>query len=137
MADRIIIVALIGLAIAAGWGAVLLWRWRRVQQLREEILLSDLVPLGRPAVVAFSAPGCAECYTRQLPALERLRAALGDTVTVCTVSALEYSDLVRRIGILTVPSSVVVDPQGAIKQLNLGYASDVRLRDQILSLQHR
>jgi hypothetical protein len=128
MFERVII--LIGLAflIAVGWAAIRLWlAWK----LRTATPLADLAPSGRPAVIAFSTPSCVECRVRQAPALSRLAAALGDQVTVRSLSALEHPDLVKKIGILTVPATIVLDSAGKLRHLNLGYASDVRLREQL------
>jgi hypothetical protein len=134
MVERLLILALVALAIAAGWGLLQLWRRTRLRQLRGEAPLAGLVPPGRPAVVAFSTPTCAECRTRQTPALARLVATFGDSVTVRSLSALEHLDLVERVGILTVPATVVLDSQGQVRCLNLGYASDDRLREQVAAL---
>jgi hypothetical protein len=133
MLERILLLLLLTLAVAAGWGLLRLWQAMKLRRLRAQTPLAELVPRGRPAVVAFSAPSCAECHTRQAPALERLRAALGDTVTVRSLSALDHPDLVRLIGILTVPATIVLDQHGHVRHLNLGYASDERLREQVLS----
>lgn len=133
MLERFLILFLLGLAIAAGWGLLRLWRAAKLRHLRAEAPLSILIPPGRPAVVAFSTPTCAECHTRQAPALARLAASLGDSVTVRSLSALEHLDLVQRIGILTVPATVVLDRDGQVRHLNLGYTSDERLREQVSS----
>ena len=131
MLDRILILSLLVLAIAIGWGLLRLWRMAKLRRLSGEAPLIDLIPIGRPTVVAFSTPSCAECRTRQAPALARLTAALGDSVTVHSLSALEHPELVDRIGILTVPATVILDPRGRVRGLNLGYASDDRLREQL------
>jgi hypothetical protein len=134
MLERILILSLLALAIAAGWGLLWLWRAWKLRRLRAEAPLTAVAPLGRPAVVAFSTPSCAECRTRQAPALERLAATLGASVTVRSISALDHPELVGKIGILTVPATVVVDADGAVRHLNLGYASDARLREQVLGV---
>jgi thiol-disulfide isomerase/thioredoxin len=131
MLDRILILIALALLIAAGWGVLRLWRRVKLRRLRDVSPLVELVPVGRPAVVAFSTPSCAECRTRQAPALVRLSAALGDAVTVRSLSALEHPNLVQKIGILTVPATVVLDRDGRVRKLNLGYASDERLREQL------
>src|SRR3954470_9821205 len=133
MIERIGILIGLALMIVAGWFAIRLWSAWKLRRLRAAAPLADLVPSSRPAVIAFSTPSCAECRTRQAPALARLAAALGDQVTVCSLSALEHPDLVQRIGILTVPATVVLDSAGMVRHLNLGYASDVRLREQLAS----
>ena len=134
MLERFLILFLLALAIAAGWGLLRLWREWKLRRLRAEAPLTAVAPLGRPAVVAFSTPSCAECRTRQAPALERLAASLGTSATVRSISALDYPELVGKIGILTVPATVVVDADGTVRHLNLGYASDARLREQVLGV---
>ena len=131
MIERISILFALALLIAIGWATVRLWSAWKLRRLRAAAPLADLAPHGRPAVIAFSTPSCAECRIRQAPALLRLAAALGETVTVRSLSALEHPDLVQKIGILTVPATVVLDSAGTVRHLNLGYASDARLREQL------
>jgi hypothetical protein len=133
MIERVLIFAALVLAIVAGWGLVRVWRAWKLRQLRSASPLAAIVPTGRPAVVAFSTPSCAECRTRQAPALARLIAEVGDAVAIRSLSALDYPDLVQRIGILTVPATVVLDEAGAVRHLNLGYTSDTKLREQLLA----
>ena len=133
MFERIFMLCGLALLIAAGWATIRLWSAWKLRRLRTAAPLADLAPPGRPAVIAFSTPSCAECRTRQAPALLRLAAALGDQVTVRSLSALEHPALVQQIGILTVPATVVLDAAGTVRHLNLGYASDVRLREQLAS----
>jgi hypothetical protein len=131
MIERVGILITLAAVIMAGWAVIRLWSAWKLHRLRAAAPLADLAPAGRPAVIAFSTPSCAECRTRQAPALSRLAAALGDQVTVRSLSALEHPDLVQKIGILTVPATVVLDAAGTVRHLNLGYASDARLREQL------
>ena len=131
MVERLGILIALALLIVVGWATIRLWSAWKLRRLRAAAPLADLAPSGRPAVIAFSTPSCAECRTRQAPALSRLAAALGDQVTVRSLSALEHPDLVQKIGILTVPATVVLDSAGMVRHLNLGYASDTRLRKQL------
>lgn len=127
---------LIGLVVLAVviWRLVVLWRARQVRRLQVARPLTGLVPLGRPAVVAFSTPACIECRSRQAPALSRLALSVGDAVTVRTLSALEHPTLVRQIGILTVPATVVVDAAGRVRHLNLGFTAETTLREQLAGI---
>jgi hypothetical protein len=134
MIDRLFLLMAVAGVIAAGWGLFRIWRAWMLRRLDADTPLAGLVPAGRPAIVAFSTPTCAECRTRQAPALARLSAALGDAITVRSLSALDHPDLVDRIGILTVPATIVLDHEGHVRSLNLGYTSDERLRTQITAL---
>ena len=131
MIDRILILSAVILAVLAIWGGLRLWRVAKVRQLQNGTPLSKMVPTGKPAIVAFSSPSCRDCHTLQAPALARLKTKLHDRVTVLSLSALEHPELVDFLGILTVPSTVVVDAKGAVKALNLGYASDTKLIEQL------
>lgn len=135
MLERLLLVLALVLVVAVAWGLVRLWRARLLRQLQAGAPpLAAVVPPGRPAVVAFSMPACVECRTRQQPALQRLAAAMGGSVTVRSLSALDCPDLVDRLGIITVPATAVVDSTGAIRHLNLGYASEQQLCEQLLSV---
>ncbi len=128
---RLLILIAIALAVAALWGGLRLWRGLKLRHLRSRTPFGDMVPAGKPAVVAFSSPYCRDCHTLQEPALTRLERELSDRVTVKSLSALEYPELVDELGILTVPATVVLDASGEVRHLNLGYASDAKLCKQL------
>lgn len=86
---------------------------------------------GRPAVVAFSTPSCAACHTAQKPALVQLESRSEGAVRVLEVDAAERPEVARRFGILTVPSTAVLDPSGRVTALNNGFAPASRLAEQI------
>jgi thiol-disulfide isomerase/thioredoxin len=131
MLERLVILLIVALAILAGWGLFRLWRADRLRRLQTTSPLAGLAPLGRPAIVAFSTPTCGECRALQAPALARLAAMVGDAVTIRSLSALDHPDLVERVGILTVPATVVIDAGGTIRHLNLGYAAESKLHEQV------
>jgi thiol-disulfide isomerase/thioredoxin len=131
ISTRVLIVVGLIVVVAAIWLLVTAWKNLKLRRLSDQSPLLSLVPSGKPAVVAFSAPYCHECHTRQAPALARLNAELGGRVVVTSLSALEHPDLVNRLGILTVPATVVLDARGVVRHLNLGYASEVKLREQL------
>jgi thiol-disulfide isomerase/thioredoxin len=134
IAERLAILAILAVAVAAAWVLARAWRARRIAALRDRAPLAAIVPPGRPAVVAFSTPTCAECRTRQEPALARLRAELGDAISVRTIAAAEHAALVAQLGVLTVPATAVVDARGVVRQLNLGFADAARLAAQVRAL---
>ena len=88
-------------------------------------------PDGRPAVIAFSAPGCAACRTAQKPALTALRERAGNGVRVIEVDVVEQPRVARVFGILTVPATAVLDPSGAVLAANQGFATADRLAAQL------
>ncbi len=83
------------------------------------------MPDGRPAVIAFSSRGCAECRLQ-----ERIVARLAG-VRVLRVDAAERADVAGRFGVLTVPATVVLQPDGAVAAINHGFADPSRLKEQL------
>lgn len=132
--ERLLVLVGVTLAVAIVWALVRAYRAHRLAALRDTAPLAGYVPPGRPAVIAFSTPTCAECRTRQAPALERLGAELGDAVSVRTLAATEHPELVAQLGVLTVPATAVVDARGVVRQLNLGFTDAARLAAQVRDL---
>ncbi len=136
MIDRMLLIVAIAAAVALAWGCLRLWRAWKVRALARETPFAGVIPTGKPAVVGFSTPGCAECRTRQAPALAHLAGALGDAVTVRTLSAPEYPQLVDRLGILTAPATVVLDATGMVRFVNLGFTDATTLAEQLNNAAH-
>lgn len=131
MIDRLLIVLALAVLVAVCWMLLRLRQARRLRSLGDETLFSGVVPAGRPAVVAFSVPRCSECHDLQEPALSRLEARLGDKASVKTISAQTHGALAKRLGILTVPSTAVLDASGAVRFVNQGFTDEGRLAQQI------
>lgn len=131
MIERILIIAAIAIAVTVIWAGIRLWRARALHRLAVQAPFAGLVEPGRPAVVSFSTPGCAECRTRQAPALKRLAAELGEQVTLLALLAPEHPQLIDRLGILTVPATVVLDATGVVRFVNLGFADSAKLAAQL------
>jgi thiol-disulfide isomerase/thioredoxin len=137
MLERLLILLL---AAALGVLAVLAtraWARRRTERLSllpGGALLDALgaVSDGRPMVVTFSTPSCAACHTAQAPAARDVEQQLGaDHVRVVTVDAASQHEIARAFGVLTVPSSVVLDASGRITAVNHGFAPSQKLIRQL------
>ncbi len=125
---RLLIVALIAAALIA-IRLVLAWRSRRYRRNGAADLLATAS--GRPLILAFSTPDCVPCRTIQKPALEELQRRYPGSVAVRDVNATAETELATRFGILTVPSTVVIDQRGAVVAINHTLAGWERLADQL------
>ncbi len=85
---------------------------------------------GKPGVIALSADGCVQCEKLQKPALTRLRTQRAD-LPVTHLRIEDRQDLVKTLGIFTVPTTIVHDASGTIRHVNLGYTDDVTLYNQL------
>ena len=86
---------------------------------------------GTPAILAFSTPECVTCKAAQRPALRNLRERLGDGLQVLEVDAVERPDIARAWGVLSVPTTFVLDADGRPRQVNHRFASAEKLLAQL------
>lgn len=131
LVERMLIIGVVTLAVLLVWAGVRYWQARTVRSLGQKTSFTGLVPVGKPAVVAFTTPGCRECHFRQAPALARLAGAVNDQVTICTLQAADHPQLVTQLGILTAPATVVLDARGVVRHVNLGFVDTPVLLQQI------
>lgn len=118
--------------IAAGLSAF--WLANRLILARTRLErrgLESLLP-GIPGILYFTTPDCAPCRTQQRPALEQLKAKLGvDGVQVIEVNAAAQPELADFWGVLSVPTTFIIDSSGQPRRLNHGVQSAGALQNQI------
>ncbi|MDR7554481.1 MAG: thioredoxin family protein [Armatimonadota bacterium] len=127
------VVALGVVALVVG-GVALALAWRRRRVLRQgaaDLVAAYGVNGARALVLSFVTPACASCKTVQRPALQALVGRFPGQVVVAEVDALRERGLVRRFGILTVPSTVVITSDGRVRAVNTGPAAAERLARQL------
>jgi thioredoxin 1 len=133
MFERLLIAAVLIAAGAALYFAWTRWQLWRVRQATGTPGLETL-QLGRPAILYFTAPNCAPCRTVQRPALAALQAELGEGLQVITLDAAERPDAADYWGVLSVPTTFVLDRQGRARRVNHGVAGADKLRGQLRDL---
>lgn len=119
-----------------GLGVGLYYAWNRLallRQVRRGLKLEAYRP-GRPAILYFTTPGCAPCRTIQEPALEALKQRYADQVQVIEVDALEQPDLADHWGVLSVPTTFIVDSGGQPRCINHGAARLAKLERQLAEI---
>ncbi len=104
---------------------------RRVSQA--DPLLASVQP-GTPVIVYFTVPSCIPCLTQQRPALEQIQAELGDQVQIVQVDATEDPDTADRWGVMSAPTTFVVDGRGQAHAVNHGVADASQLKSQLLAI---
>jgi len=88
----------------------------------------------KPVLVYFTTPDCAPCKTVQRPAIERVLNLLGETLEVVEINAYEQPDLAKTWGVLSVPTTFVIDEHGEARYVNNGVARAEKLLEQIQAL---
>ena len=128
--------ALIALGMAAFW-AWNRWQLRRLGQARGTVLrgLEHTRP-GVAAVLYFTTPDCLVCRMAQKPALQRLEADLGvGGVQIVEIDATVDTAVADYWGVLSVPTTFVIDAQGTPRSINHGLTSKEKLQRQIEATQ--
>ena len=132
MLERFLIL-IAGIVLAAV--ACLIWRaWQRrrlaaVAGSAAPAEVRQLVDGAKPAILYFTTPECAQCRLQQAPILSQLAAKVD--VAVHKLDAVEQEALARFYGIMTVPTTVVLDPQLHPVAVNHGVAPLPKLLAQV------
>lgn len=131
-ANEILTRLLMALAIAAA-GVALYFLANRMLLRRAQSTRIDL-PGYQPGVLAvlyFTTPECMPCKTVQRPALKRVKDALGDRLNIIEVNAQERPDLASQWGVLSVPTTFIIDPAGKTRHINHGVTRAEKLLQQV------
>jgi thiol-disulfide isomerase/thioredoxin len=131
MDDLIVRILWSGLLIGAGIGTFLLVNraiLRRTEDLSRH--LPGWQP-GRAVILYFTTPECAPCRTVQRPALQRVQSEWGDRLQVIEVDATRRADLARRWGVLSVPTTFLLDASGKPRFVNHGVTRAEQLIEQL------
>ena len=130
-----LITRLVLTAALGGLGLGGYWAWTRWQlwRLRASARAPGLESweAGRPAVLYFTTPDCAPCRTMQRPALARLQTELGLGLQVIEIDAAQRPAVADHWGVLSVPTTFVLDAAGAPRHVNHGVAAAEKLKRQI------
>jgi len=93
---------------------------------------------GKPAVLYFTMQGCVPCQTTQRPALQKLAAMSGEQIQIIEVDVVEQPELAEHWGVLSVPTTFIIDAKGRPRRINHGVALTEKLIDQLEQvLEHR
>ncbi|HNB52165.1 MAG TPA: thioredoxin family protein [Anaerolineales bacterium] len=129
--DILIRLALTIALVLGGVALTLLYKW--LISLRTPGLFADLgsVRTGVYTLVYFTTPTCAPCKTVQRPAIEKVRAHLGEQLQVLEFDATEHTALASRWGVMSVPTTFVLDPRGQLLHVNHGVTRAEKLIEQL------
>ena len=120
--------------IAAGLGFYWLNNRLTLGRAPTETLGSAVTGAGRPVILYFTTPGCVPCKTIQKPALGQIQAILGEKLQVVEIDASLQPDMAQRWGVLSVPTTFVIDSRGQARHVNHGVARAEKLLKQLQGL---
>jgi hypothetical protein len=130
----ILVLAMVLIALLVWGGRFFVERQRRLALAAaplEKLPAEATQTQGKIRILAFSSADCTQCHTLQQPALRRLQALRGDEIDVLEVDAPAAPELTSRYRILTVPSTVILNPAGEAQAVNYGFANLNKLQQQV------
>ena len=131
MLERLLLVLAIGIALVMIYHiARRLSLWRKSRHALE----LDQYHVGKPAILYFTTPGCAPCKTIQRPALEQIADLLGEKVQIIEIDALVETQLADKWGVLSVPTTFIIDHLGRPRGMNHGIAKAEKLIHQLFEV---
>lgn len=125
-----VVIAILGIVLYFAISKLRLTLLRRANRQQVNLGLDDF-RLGIPAILYFTTPTCAPCRTVQGPAIEELRAQFGEHLQIVKIDASEKIDLANHWGVLSVPTTFIIDAQGQPRHVNNGVTSAAKLRQQL------
>lgn len=85
----------------------------------------------KPVIVYFTTPDCAPCKTVQRPALNSVTQLLGDSLEVVEIDATQRPDLAKTWGVMSVPTTFLLDARGEARYVNNGVTRAEKLMEQL------
>ena len=125
-----IAIGIIVLGIVAYW---LINQRLLVRAKKNVFTLFNTLP-NKPVIVYFTTPDCIPCKTVQRPALNQISSLMGDKLEVVEIDAIERSDLSQQWGVLSVPTTILLDSRGKARYVNNGVARVEKLMEQLQTL---
>ncbi len=110
------------------------YAWLNLRRLRAAGLDLEGYSPGKPAILYFTDPGCAPCKTVQDPALAEVLSQFGDRLQIVKVQALEHPELTDSWGVLSLPTTFIIDAKGQPRGVNHGVVRAPRLIDQLTAI---
>lgn len=128
--DPIVRFIIVVVATSVGFGGFALWRARSIRVVEgKRELWPEALWSGNTTLVYFSGPNCSQCVAQ-----ERIVDAVGHTrpgVDIRKFDASVDTEVAGLLGVLTVPTTVVISEAGEVVARNGRLVSESGLADQL------
>ena len=132
MLERLI---LTGTLLIVGVLAYVIYRHVHLAKLSKSVELDPILShLKRDiaTIVYFTTPMCSPCETQQFPALKTLQSELGeDSIQIVKIDASEDMEAAERWGVMSAPTTFVLDKTFQPTHINHGVADVNKLKGQL------
>ena len=125
---NLIIVTTIGCAV------YLIWKRSLMNGTNKLINHFNGYEPGKPGIVLFTTPQCAPCKTIHRPMIRRILNRLDSGLQYIEVDATEYPELAAEWGVVSVPTTYLLEDNGRSKYVHFGLVNENTLTKQIQEL---
>lgn len=132
--DLLLRFALAGVIIISGALAYWFLCQRMLVRARNNVLTLFPSPPEKPLIVYFTTPDCVPCKTVQRPAIHQVSQLLGEHLQIVEIDATERPDLAKVWGVMSVPTTFLLDARGQARYVNHGVTRAEKLMEQIQNL---
>ena len=117
-------------------GFSLYWLLNRLilKRARRNVSSLNLVRPGSPILLYFTTPSCVPCKTTQRPAIQQVKDRLGVDLQVIEVDANAQPKVASQWGVMSVPTTFIIDRQGKPRHVNHGVTSANKLLEQYYNI---
>ncbi|MFO7679754.1 MAG: thioredoxin family protein [Chloroflexota bacterium] len=122
--ERLLILSLLILAATGAFTVFKQGHLRRIN--RKQTALSD----GQPTLLYFRSDTCGTCPT-QSRYLEQLLAGENGRFTLHSINVDTEPDKARQYGVMTLPTTMIIDAAGQVKEINYGLTPSHKLQKQL------
>lgn len=130
----LVLAPIIAIAILVAVAMLLAAQQGRQRNLMGRVVQCSVTRSGAPSILFFTGATCNICHTAQQPALEQLAASLNSPVDIQAIDVDKRPDVARAYRVMTLPTTVVLDPRGKVTDINVGFAPAEKLRSQLATV---
>lgn len=127
MPERIIILTLL---LTSTFFLVKIFFNSKLKRIKNFVVDISSTNSALPTIIYFWTEQCSQCFSLQKPALLRLKRD-HNNFNLIAYDAFKKSEIVKKLNIKTVPSTVVLSKQNEVKFINNGFASEKVLASQL------
>ena len=124
MIERFLIILILAAVGAGAHTALKSFHMKRLGQIRGE---------NQPQLLYFRSDNCAPCVT-QARYVEQLAQNWNGNLTIQKIDTDTEPDKARQYGVFTLPTTILVDKLGQVRQVNYGLTNLYKLSQQLNAL---
>lgn len=129
MWERLLIALVLWLLATAVYRLVKRWHGEQVKQRLQTTTASTT-----PTILYFGSEACAACPS-QARYLDQLNGDWHGRITIQKIDAVREPEQASQYRVFTLPTTILIDPAGQVRQINYGLTSTHTLNKQVARLQ--